>query len=176
MTIKIGILSDSHNKIDYTKDAINLLKLQDAEFLVHAGDLCSEENLKLLKNSQITYVCVFGNNDYSLTHIANNYNIYKEPYYFKIKQNRFQLMHLPFYMSGDSDIVIYGHTHIFESSYNNGTLFINPGEICAREKPQSECVLLEIKENEYIINYFNKNLESTAKDLTWNKKIIRYIK
>lgn len=67
-------------------------------------------------------------------------------------------MHLPFYLTGDSDIVIFGHTHIFESDYKNGTLFLNPGEVCAREKPLAECVLLEIKENEYIINYYSKDI------------------
>ena len=42
------------------------------------------------------------------------------------------------------------------------TLYINPGEVCAREKPNIECVMLEIKENEYIINVYSKEL--TQKD------------
>ena len=57
----------------------------------------------------------------------------------------------------DADIVVFGHTHIFENDYKNNTLFVNPGEVCAREKPLMECVQLEIKENEYIIRrYFKK--------------------
>ena len=61
-------------------------------------------------------------------------------------------MHLPYHLIPDVDIVIFGHTHIFEKKdYKNKTLFINPGEVCAREKPLIECVKLEIKENEYII-------------------------
>ena len=43
---------------------------------------------------------------------------------------------------------------MFECDYKNKTLFINPGEICARRKPLIECVKLEIKENEYIISLF----------------------
>lgn len=156
--MKIGILSDSHYKSDYTKEVIDLLKESGSEYLIHAGDLCIEQNLKHLEESGLVYVSVFGNNDMSLISVSNKYNIKQEPYPFKIKETTFKLMHLPYYMSGDCDVVIFGHTHIFESEYNNGTLFINPGEVCAREKPKIECVLLEINENEYIINYYSRNI------------------
>lgn len=158
--MKIGILSDSHTKSDYTELAINHLKQKGAQYLLHAGDLCIEDNLKLLQNSKLVYVTVFGNNDRSLLSLSNEYNIQKEPYYFKIKDIKFKLMHLPYYLNADSDIVIFGHTHKFECSYNNGTLFINPGEICAREKPLIECVLLEINKNEYIITYYYKDINT----------------
>ncbi|MGB5793474.1 YfcE family phosphodiesterase [Poseidonibacter sp.] len=156
--MKIGILSDSHFKSDYTKDVIDFLKDKGSEYLIHAGDLCTEENLKLLEESKLKYVSVFGNNDSNLLSLVNKYNIRQEPYYFKIKDIKFKLMHMPFYLNGDSDIVIFGHTHIFESDYKNKTLFINPGEVCAREKPRIECVFLEINENEYIISYYFKDI------------------
>lgn len=168
--MKVAIVSDSHHRSDYTKDTIDFLKSQGAQYLLHAGDLCIEENLKILKESGLTYISVFGNNDRSLLHLANEYKIEKEPYYFKIKDIKFKMMHLPFYLQGDTDIVVFGHTHHFESEYNNGTLFINPGELCAREKPTIESVLLEINPNEYIINYYYKNIS----EKNFNKKEIRY--
>ena len=70
----------------------------------------------------------------------------------------FKLMHLPYHLTPDSDVIIFGHTHIFECDYKNKTLFLNPGEVCAREKPLIECLQLEIKENEYIITRFFKNI------------------
>ncbi|PUE64448.1 YfcE family phosphodiesterase [Arcobacter caeni] len=155
--MKIGILSDSHLKSDYTKEVIDFLKEIESDYLVHAGDLCLEKNLQLLEESGLKYMAVFGNNDRHLLSLASNYNIKQEPYYFKIKDTTFKLMHLPYYLNPDSDVVIFGHTHIFECDYKNKTLFINPGEVCAREKPLIECVQLEIKENEYIISrYFKK--------------------
>jgi uncharacterized protein len=156
--MKIGILSDSHHKSDYTKDVIDFLKDEDCEYLVHAGDLCIEKNLQLLEDSKLKYVAVFGNNDRNLLQLSSKYNIKTEPYYFKIDDIKFKLMHLPYYLTPDSDIVIFGHTHTFECDYKNKTLFINPGEICAREKPLIECVKLEIKENEYIITRYFKNI------------------
>ena len=156
--MKIGILSDSHLKSDYTKEVIDFLKEIKSDYLVHAGDLCVEKNLKLLEESELKYIAVFGNNDRYLVDLTSNYNIKQEPYYFKIKDTTFKLMHLPYYLTPDSDVVIFGHTHIFECDYKNNTLYINPGEVCAREKPLIECVQLEIKENEYIISRYFKNI------------------
>lgn len=171
--MKIAVLSDSHTKVDFTKEAIDFLKSKGAQYLIHAGDLCLRENLELLKSSSLPYVCVYGNNDNSLVHLSNEFKIETEPYHFKIKDIKFKLMHLPFYLNGDSDVVIYGHTHIFESDYKGGTLFLNPGEICAREKPLIECVLLEINPNEYIINYYSRNInekEFLKKEIKYERK------
>ncbi|MGE4383637.1 MAG: YfcE family phosphodiesterase [Arcobacter sp.] len=164
--MKIGILSDSHLKSDYTKEVIDFLKAQKCEYLIHAGDLCIEKNLQLLEESELKYIAVFGNNDRALLSLSSKYNIKAEPYYFKIQDLKFKLMHLPYHLTPDSDIVIFGHTHEFECDYKNKTLFLNPGEVCAREKPLIECVKLEINENEYIITryYKNKNEENFKKE------------
>ena len=156
--MKIGILSDSHLKSDYTKEVIDFLKEINSEYLVHAGDFCIEKNLELLENSGLKYIAVFGNNDRNLLNLSTKYNIKQEPYYFKIKDMTFKLMHLPYHLTPDSDVIIFGHTHIFECDYKNKTLFLNPGEVCAREKPLIEFIQLEIKENEYIITRFFKNI------------------
>jgi putative phosphoesterase len=156
--IKIGILSDSHLKSDYTKEVIDFLKAQKCEYLIHAGDLCIEKNLQLLEESELKYIAVFGNNDRALLSLSSKYNIKAEPYYFKIQDLKFKLIHLPYHLTPDSDIVIFGHTHEFECDYKNKTLFLNPGEVCAREKPLIECVKLEINENEYIITRYYKNI------------------
>ena len=168
--MKIGILSDSHLKSDYTKEVIDFLKEIKSDYLVHAGDLCVEKNLKLLEESELKYIAVFGNNDRYLLDLTSNYNIKQEPYYFKIKDKSFKLMHLPYYLTPDSDVVIFGHTHIFECDYKNNTLYINPGEVCAREKPSIECVQLEIKENEYIISRYFKNIN----EINFTKKKKKY--
>ena len=156
--MKIGILSDSHTKSGFQQDVINHLKQNGANYLIHAGDLCKKENLQQLEDSDLTYISVFGNNDRALMKYSNEFFIKQEPYLFKIKDIKFKLMHLPYYLTPDDcDVVIFGHTHKFECEYTNKTLFVNPGEVCAREKPLIECVLLEIKENEYIISYYFRN-------------------
>lgn len=170
--MKIAILSDSHHKTILTSQAIEMLKSKGAQYLIHAGDLEIQENLDILKNSGLPYVSVFGNNDYNLIQYSNNYNINQEPYYFKIKDTTFKLMHIPNYLTPDSDVVIFGHTHNFHQEYKNNTLFVNPGEVCARNKNLTQCVLLGIKEDKYTIEYNDKKPESTI----WETKIYEYKK
>ena len=130
--VSIAILSDSHKKVELTFQAIEHLKSKGASYLIHAGDLELEENLTLLKNSQLPYVSVFGNNDMGLISLQDNYNIYREPYYFKIEELTFKLMHLPFYMTPDTNIIISGHTHIFEHQYLANTFRNNAKSIYNR--------------------------------------------
>lgn len=159
MNTKIAIISDSHGKKEYLKLVLAHLERQGVQYLLHAGDICKGDDLELLHDFGVPYTCVFGNNDGHLISLSDHYNIKQEPSYFKIEDSTFKMMHLPFYMSPDSDIVVSGHTHIFEHSYNGKTLYINPGEICAREKPRIEFVILEISDKQYKIlyNYFTKD-------------------
>lgn len=157
--MKIAIVSDSHFKVDYLKSAIEFLKKEDCEYLIHAGDICTVDSLEVLKNCGLKYICVFGNNDKNLYEFSNNYNIKKEPYYFKIEDKSFKLMHLPMHLTPDTDIIIFGHTHEFSCEYINKKLFLNPGEICAREKEFIECAKLEINANEYIITRYFKKID-----------------
>ncbi|WP_152017774.1 YfcE family phosphodiesterase [Aliarcobacter butzleri] len=154
----IGILSDSHFKVAYQKEVVELFKNERCEYLIHAGDFCCEKNLQLLKESNLKYIVVFGNNDRDLFDLASKYNIKSEPYYFKIEDLKFKLMHLPYHLTPDSNIVIFGHTHKFHCEYTNKTLFLNPGEVCAREEPIISCMQLEINENEYIISRYFRNI------------------
>lgn len=170
MALTIAVLSDSHRKKSLTDEAIEHLKNEGAQYLIHAGDLEIVENLKALQNSSLPYISVFGNNDHGLIPYSSNFNIYKEPYYFKIKENSFKLMHLPYYLTGDTDVVIFGHTHQFSVEFTNNTLFLNPGEVCARNKDLSECSLLKIDDNQFSVKYFYRSPAATC----WEQKEFIY--
>jgi len=64
--MKIGIISDSHKKINLLKEAIERLENDGAKYLVHAGDIVLKESLDLLQNCHIPYKAVIGNNDSQL--------------------------------------------------------------------------------------------------------------
>jgi len=155
--MKIGIISDTHSKVKKAKEALDMLIESGAEFIVHAGDICEYDTLELLKNCTKRYVAVYGNNDAHLVQYHNDYNLVQEPYYFKLAETTFKLMHLPFYMAPDTEVVIYGHTHEFHSEFNKGTLFLNPGESCARNKSISECAMLEVKDKKLKVTYYTKD-------------------
>jgi len=155
--LKIGLLSDSHHATALHKSAIEHLLSLGVEYLLHAGDIMLEEHLQMLEATNLPYACVYGNNDTSLISLHGKYNIFQEPYYFTIEDIKIKMMHLPYFMSADADIVVSGHTHLFEASLLGDTLFINPGEVCAREKALSECAVVEITEGKFeVIHYFKQ--------------------
>ena len=158
--MKIGIISDTHSKTKKAKSALELLLDKGAEFIIHAGDIVEKKTLDMLENCGKRYVAVYGNNDAHLLKHQNNYNLVKEPHYFKLADTTFKLMHLPYYMSGDTQIVVFGHTHYFLSEMRDNTLFLNPGEVCARKKPLSECAMLEIRQDEFLVTYYSKENDS----------------
>jgi putative phosphoesterase len=154
--MKIGIISDSHTKVEKAQDAITMLLENGAEFFIHAGDIVDPTTLDILEKCGKKYIAVYGNNDAHLAEYHNRYHLVQEPYYFKLANTKFKLMHLPFYMSSDAEVIIFGHTHTFKVEFVEGTLFINPGEVCARNKPISECILLDVQEDEFIVQYFTQ--------------------
>ncbi|MDQ7045222.1 MAG: YfcE family phosphodiesterase [Sulfurimonas sp.] len=154
--MKIGIISDTHKKLKKAKKALTMLLENGAEFIVHAGDIVDAEVLELLKNCGKRYVAVYGNNDSHLLSLHKEYNLVEEPYYFKLANTKFKLMHLPYYMATDAEVVLSGHTHIFHSEFQNGTLFLNPGEVCARNKPVSGCAMLEVTNTTFIVTHYQR--------------------
>lgn len=158
--LKIGVISDSHKKHKRAKRALDFLVSNGAQYIIHAGDIVSLEILHYLKSYNLPYYVVFGNNDIQLMQYAREYNINSEPYYFKIENVMFKLMHHPFYLAPDVQVIIFGHTHNFEADAKNGKLFLNPGEVCARNKPISECVMLEIEPSRYIVHRYERTLKT----------------
>ncbi len=158
--MKIGILSDTHKKEKRSQKVVDLLVEKGAEFFIHAGDVVKTEMLDQLEATKLKYVAVYGNNDAHLHSVHNDYNLVQEPHYFKLDKTSFKLMHLPFFMSPDTEVVLYGHTHIFDCEFTNGTLFLNPGEVCARNKPVSECAMLEITPTHFHVTYYHRELKT----------------
>lgn len=169
--MKIGILSDTHSKVGRAKKVIDHLIQNGAKYLVHAGDICEVEVLEYMAQTKLPYIAVYGNNDAHMVKHHRQFKLVQEPHLFKIKNHKFKLMHLPYYLNpDDADIIIFGHTHTFECDYKKNTLFINPGEACARNKPISECLLLDITDTHYFIKSFSRPIKSE----TWKTLEINF--
>ncbi len=160
--MKIGILSDTHKKVGRAKKAIDMLLDNGARFLIHAGDIGKEEVLAYLEEVSVPYVAVLGNNDTKLSGLKDRYNLFNEPHYFEVEGLRIKLMHHPWFLSPDSDLVIFGHTHKFSAECRrDGKLYLNPGEVCARNKPVSEAVLLEHNEESWVVVHCQRRIKET---------------
>jgi putative phosphoesterase len=170
--MKIGIISDTHKKLGRAKKAVDLLIDKGAEFIIHAGDIVREELLEYLEEKKIKYVAALGNNDFHLYRVVDKYNLTTEPYYFKFTNKTFKLMHYPKYIFPlDTDIIIYGHTHDIDISFNGKNLILNPGEVCARDSGFSSCILLNIKKNYYKVTLFYRKI----KEKEWKSKVKEFL-
>ena len=109
--MKIGVLSDSHRKVDLVKYVIKTLKREGAQFLIHAGDIVEEKTLHLLELSNLPYAAIIGNNDNHLLSVADKFKLYNEPHYFDIDGLHLKLMHHLYHLNPDADLIIYGNTH-----------------------------------------------------------------
>ncbi len=165
--MKIGILSDSHAKVDLANFCINKLKDEGAKYLIHAGDIVKEETLKLLKKSGLPYTAILGNNDNRLTHLTDKYELFSEPHYFKIKDIKVKLMHHPLYLKPDADLIVNGHTHYYEAKLTKKAFYINPGEVCARKKNLCECALLDVKKSSFTVHRYTCKPEK----LKWKEEV-----
>ncbi len=164
--MRIGIISDTHGKISLSKNVLEKLKENKIEYLIHAGDIGDERILEMIEALGVDYCAVFGNNDFNLRGLENRFNLFIEPHYFKIANRCVKVMHLPYYLTPDCDIIIYGHLHKFQLEFINGKVFLNPGEVCARNKPYSEFVILDIIDGGYLVNYFYRHIGKKE----WNIK------
>lgn len=103
--MKIGIISDTHGifREEWHRH------LDGCDYLIHAGDFCTQKNYDCFRNFGIPLYMVRGNNDRG--DWAKNLPEFLQ---FRIGGKTFFLVHnqfdLPFDLT-DADFLIFGHTH-----------------------------------------------------------------
>jgi putative phosphoesterase len=141
----VGILSDTHDRVDAARAAIKLLQGQGAEYFIHCGDVGSEQILDLLAGLPAAFV--FGNCDWdlrglqryarelNLTCLATGGNLELGGKLFRIEHgdNPGTMRHA--LDSQTFDYLLHGHTHVERDDRVGRTRIINPGALHrAREK------------------------------------------
>ena len=167
--LKLGLISDSHFKPDVAREAIEILKREGVQMLLHAGDIVELDTLLALRESGLAYRAVLGNNDDELAKFKGEFELFDEPYEFKIMDMKIALMHHPKFLNIDADIVVFGHTHSFGAIIKDGRLFINPGEICGRKFGKFSFMLLAYENQEFIAARFSRSPNESR----WHKETIK---
>lgn len=151
----IGIMSDTHDNLIFTKKAIELFNNKKVEYMIHAGDYTSPFTLKLFKELNCKYVGIFGNNDGDkpLLLQRSEGNIHNQPYIFTLNDKKIIVMHEHHVVdaladSGHYDLVIYGHTHKPDLRKIKNTLIVNPGEAGSWLYGKSTVALVDLENME----------------------------
>jgi putative phosphoesterase len=159
--MKLAIASDFHDNFHNTILFLQEAKANGAEKLILLGDYTSPSTIKLLVNSKLPIIMIWGNNDGEKVNITklvlshqNKIQLSATTYDFLEIDNRkifithYNNLAKPMAKSGDFDVVFYGHNHQKKMFEVNNCLVINPGEICALRTGLASFALYDTNNNQ----------------------------
>ena len=144
--MRIGVISDTHGHLANTQAAVRMLQSLEVEAVLHAGDIGSPEIPPLL--SQWPTHFVFGNCDHDPHELRSaiersGLTCHGRFGDVELAGRRIALLHSDdarlfrqVTLSGEYDLVCYGHTHRAEQHRSGSTLVLNPGALY-RAQPHS---------------------------------------
>lgn len=137
--MRLGILADTHDKIERTRRAVELLTAAGADAFAHCGDFVNPQMLRYLTARPLYFV--FGNNDCDtvrdLQLIANELGQTCLGWGGEITldDKRIALVHghltsdLKPLLAAEPDYLLSGHSHLFADTRVGKTRRINPGAL-----------------------------------------------
>ncbi len=135
--MKVGVLSDTHDRLTTFRRAVALFKRLNVGALFHAGDFVAPFAAKLITPSELPMPlhCVYGNNDGERKGLkAILPDVIEGPLRVTLGGKKIVMLHWIESLAADdvqsADVVITGHTHEVVNDTRNGTLLLNPGECC----------------------------------------------
>lgn len=134
--MKIAIVSDTHNNWPNLKKAIDWIKKEKIQLILHCGDICNQDMIDDANKyfeGEIKYVKGNGDHDLVLPDKAE----------LEFNGKRIAFCHFPemakkLSQSGKFDMVFYGHTHrpwdelVLSKAEGKSCHMINPGEMAGQ--------------------------------------------
>ena len=138
--MKLAVFSDTHDNIWKIDKALALT--DEAEVIIHCGDLCSPFVIKHFGKAakKRPIHVIWGNNDGDIQMISQVASVFPEFKLhgilaeFEVDGVRIALNHYPKIAralagTGDYDLVCYGHDHTAHNSRVGECVLLNPGEL-----------------------------------------------
>lgn len=119
MSTKIGIISDTHNRL--RPEVLEVLRTCDC--ILHAGDVTDEKILDQIRYLGNLYV-VRGNNDGDWAKGIS------KVLRFRIEDVEFLMVHDKKDVGtkySEAQVIVYGHSHKYSEQAKDGRLWLNPG-------------------------------------------------
>jgi len=149
--MRIGIVSDSHGHVPYTREAIRMLESLQVEQVIHCGDIGSTEIIGLFAAWPTHFV--FGNVDhYDQEELRATIEAAGQYCHERFGQLALRGKNIAFLHGDDGtafsgavdsksyDVICYGHTHVADKRRVGTTLLLNPGALY-RATPHSLAII-----------------------------------
>jgi putative phosphoesterase len=141
--MKIGAISDTHDDVEATRQAVRILDGLNVSLIIHCGDV-GLDVVPLLKGRCLHFVC--GNMDdperLREVLVEPEHALHNQFATLEIEGRRVAFLHghdvkLLYHTihSGEWDLVLHGHTHAFSSGREGRTLVLNPGAVSRTSQP-----------------------------------------
>lgn len=156
----LGIISDTHDNFNATREAFDIFAARGVERIVHCGDVCGEANLLALESDDETRIpidFIFGNMDDERTRAAleeyakdpeNEARCFGDSGEIEWRGKRVFWTHGHLdgllekaVKSGQYDLICCGHTHRFAQERRGDLLILNPGAIKPRFDEPCCCIV-----------------------------------
>ena len=144
MAKRVGIISDTHGLL--RPEVLDILK--NCDCILHAGDVNKPEILDTLRLIGNIYV-VRGNNDKDWAEgLAQTLTFSIEGVKFFMVHNKKDVA----WELGDTDIVVFGHSHKYLEKTVDGRLWLNPGS-CGKRRFDQEITMavMDIEDGRYTV-------------------------
>lgn len=138
--MRIGLLSDTHDRLDAVRALMQRMADEKVSVVLHAGDYCAPFTVRAIAEFQIPLLGVFGNNDgdrEALTAAAQlgiGSELYASPHSFEVGGKQLLVVHdladVHERSVAQHRVVVHGGTHTAEMRTRGDTLIVNPGEGC----------------------------------------------
>ncbi|MCA9258890.1 MAG: YfcE family phosphodiesterase [Planctomycetales bacterium] len=148
--MRLGIVSDTHGRLESTRQAIVMLESLDVDEVLHCGDVGCVEVMDLFRRWPCHFVAGNCDYDHSLLRLgAEALGMHWHGEFGELERagKRIALLHShdqqrfrDVVTSGAWDLVCYGHTHVAASDQHGPTLVLNPGAL-HRANPYSLAIV-----------------------------------
>lgn len=138
--MRIGVVSDTHDRLTHVDRIVSLFRDARVERVVHTGDITRADVLARLGALDVPMAGVYGNNDRATREALRVHadevgmQLVDPPLTIEWAARRILVVHdpeeVPRTFDGPVDLVLHGHTHRHRHEDLNGALVFNPGE-CA---------------------------------------------
>lgn len=150
--MKIGVISDTHDRLPTFRRAVSMFKNLGVEAIFHAGDYVAPFAAELIAPDKlgVPLYCVYGNNDGEKAGLKKILpNIVDGPLRVELGGKTIVMHHFIDWLSPKdivgADVVITGHTHEVVNDTRQGVLFLNPGECCGWVNDRCTVMLLDLE-------------------------------
>ncbi len=137
--MKVGIITDTHDLHDVLQKATDVFREHQVDYILHAGDITSPSTAHALASiDSARFIAVYGNCDIDKSSLegvvrGQQGEIHKGRYKGNISDKKVLMAHEPrnlgeMPITGDFDLIVYGHTHVQDIHRQGKTLIINPGQ------------------------------------------------